>query len=177
MTDFMELCKSRQSCRSFADKPVEHEKLVQCIEAARLAPSGCNSQPWSFVVVEDPSIVPQVAQATVRLGINEYMKSAKAFIIAFEEHAVLMPQVRSICDSQIFAQGDVGAAVVTICYEAQSLGLGSCIIGLYDKEKLCELLDISEDKKFACLIALGYPTDNTTRKKSRKALEEIVRFV
>ena len=64
MKDFMDLCLRRQSCRDFSDRPVEHEKLVQCIEAARLAPSGCNAQPWSFVVVEDPAV--EIGRASCR---------------------------------------------------------------------------------------------------------------
>ena len=52
MNDFMDLCLSRQSCRKFTDRPVEREKLARCVEAARQAPSACNSQPWSFVAVE-----------------------------------------------------------------------------------------------------------------------------
>lgn len=177
MSDFMELCKRRQSCRDFADKAVEHEKLVQCIEAARLAPSGCNSQPWSFVVVENPEVVKEVAKCTQQLGINDYMSKAKAFIVVLEEHAVLMPKLRSIFDSQYFAKGDLGAAAVTICYQAESLGLGSCILGLYDREKLCQLLDLPADKRFAGVIALGYPANDNIRTKQRKKMEDIARFV
>lgn len=177
MNDFLQLCEKRQSCRNFSDKPVEHEKLVKCIEAARLTPSGCNSQPWSFVIVEDENLVPKVAEATMQLGANSYMANAKAFIIVLEEHAVLMPSVRKIFDSQCFAKGDLGAAVVTTCYAAQAQGLGTCILGLYDREALCNLLDIPIEKQFANLIAVGYPADETTRPKARKPLEQIARFV
>ncbi|MCD8139816.1 MAG: nitroreductase family protein [Planctomycetaceae bacterium] len=62
MSDFMDLCLRRQTCREFADRPVEHDKPVQCVEAARNAPSGCNAQPWSFVVVESPDTVKQVGE-------------------------------------------------------------------------------------------------------------------
>ncbi|MDR0629429.1 MAG: nitroreductase family protein [Treponema sp.] len=61
MNDFMDLCKRRQSCRDFSEKPVEHDKLLQCVEAGRLTHSACNAQPWSFVVVESPDMVSQVA--------------------------------------------------------------------------------------------------------------------
>ncbi|MDL2307737.1 nitroreductase family protein [Desulfovibrio sp. OttesenSCG-928-C06] len=177
MSDFFELCKRRQSCRSFADKPVEHEKLVKCIEAARLAPSGCNAQPWSFVVVEDPAIVPEVAKAAMQLGVNEYMAGAKAFIVVLEEHAVLIPAVRKVFDSQTFAKGDMGAAIMCITLAAEEQGIGSCVLGLYDRERLCELLDIPADKRFGGLIALGYPSKDRIREKARKPLEDIVRFV
>ena len=177
MSDFFDLCARRQSCRSFADKPVEHEKLLRCIEAARLAPSGCNAQPWSFVVVEDPAVVPEVAKAAMQMGINEYMASAKAFIVVLEEHAVLIPAVRKIFDSQYFAKGDLGAAVMCITLAAEEQGLGTCILGIYDREHLCELLDIPIEKHFAGLIAVGYPAKDKVREKARKPLDNIVRFV
>ena len=177
MKSFMDLCLRRQSCRDFADKPVEHDKLVQCVEAARLAPSGCNAQPWSFVVVENPAIVPEVAKCAQQLGANEYIAGAKAFIVVLEEHAVLMPQIRKIIDSQYFAKGDLGGAVLTICLQAEELGLGTCILGIYDREKICELLTIPKEKQFGGLIDVGYPASDKVRGKVRKPFDDIVRFV
>lgn len=175
--DFLELCQQRQSCRDFADRPVEHEKLVKCIEAARLAPSGCNAQPWSFVVVEKPDLVPEVAKCAMQMGINEYIGGAKAFIIILEEHAVLMPAIRRILDSQYFAKGDIGGAGLSVCLAAAEQGLGTCIVGLFDREKLCELLDIPMEKQFGMFIAVGYPVGDRIRNKVRKSLEEAARFI
>ena len=175
--NFAALCARRQSCRNFADKAVEHDKLVICVEAARMSPSGGNAQPWSFVVVEDPKIVPEVAKCAQQLGINEYIAGAKAFFVVLEEHAVLMPGIRKIFDSQYFAKGDLGAAVVTLCYAAEEQGLGTCILGVYDRETLGKLLDIPQHKQYGGLIAVGYPADDKVRNKVRKPLEEIARFV
>ena len=177
MTDFMELALRRQSCRGFSDRAVEHEKLEQIIEAAHLAPSACNSQPWSFAVAESPEAVAQIAEAGQHMGINGFLATAKAFVVVFEEHAVLMQGLRKMLDSQYFARGDVGAAAVTVCYAAADLGLGSCIIGLYDREKITAALDLPSDKRFGALIAIGYPADETIRKKSRKNTADIVKFV
>ncbi|MDR2725490.1 MAG: nitroreductase family protein [Candidatus Adiutrix sp.] len=177
MNDFLELAAARQSCRNFADRPVEHEKLVKCVEAARLSPSACNSQPWSFVVVEDPALVPEVAKCSQQLGVNEYIAGARAFIVVLEEHAVLMPKLRAFLDSQYFARSDLGGALLSLCLEAESVGLGTCILGLYNRERLCELLNIPLEKQFAGLVAVGYPADPKTREKVRKPLESIVRYV
>jgi nitroreductase len=177
MSDFMELCLKRQSCRNFSDRPVEREKLTRCVEAARLAPSGCNAQPWSFVAVDEPSVVPQVAQCAQPWEINGFLSKAKAFIVVLEEHAVLMPMLRSVLNSQYFAAGDLGAAVSFLCLEAASLDLGSCIIGMYDRPKICGLLNLPATSKFGGLVALGYPADDVIRPKTRKPLEEIVRYV
>jgi nitroreductase len=175
--DFLELCLRRQSCRSFADKPVEHEKLLKCVDAGRYAPSGCNSQPWSFVVAETADVVAEVAKCGQQMNMNPFLAGAQAFIVVLEEHAVLAPVVRHMIDSQYFAKGDLGAAVAHICLEAETQGLGTCIIGVYDRERICKALDIPIGKQFAALIAVGYPADGKVRPKSRKPLEEITRFV
>ena len=177
MDDFIELCKKRQSCRGFSEQTVEHDKLVQCVEAGRVAHSGCNAQPWSFVVVEKPDMVSQVAQCGQQLNQNAWLGTTKAFVIVLEEHAVLSPVISCFIDSQYYAKGDLGAATAYICLEAASQGLGSCIIGLYNRKKICELLNITAEKQFGSIIALGYPSNDTIRSKKRKAFEDIVRFV
>ncbi|MDR1084217.1 MAG: nitroreductase family protein [Deltaproteobacteria bacterium] len=177
MSDFLELAAHRQSCRTFSGKQVEHDKLVKCIEAARLAPSGCNAQPWKFVVVEDPLVVPEVAKCTVQLGVNEYLAQAGAFIVVLEEHAKLMPKLAAMLDSQYFAKGDLGGAALSICLEAESLGLATCMAGLYDRPKLCQLLDLPPDQRFFLVIAVGYAVKDEVRPKIRKPLDEIVKFV
>ena len=177
MSDFLELCKERQSCRSFSDKPVEHEKLMSCIEAARLAPSACNAQPWSFVVVEKPELVAEVAKCGMQFGINEFLENAQAFIIILEEHAKLIRKLRTVLDSQYFAKGDIGAAAVSICYQATALGLGTLMVGMYDRPQLCELLDLPADQRFGAYIAVGYPENAAVRDKARKPLEEMVKVL
>ena len=178
MDNFIDLCTKRQSCRDFSDKVTEHEKLLKCVEAARLAPSACNSQPWKFIVVENQELVPKIAKCTQELGINSYVDGAKAFFIVLEDHAVLMPKIRGFLDSQYFAKGDLGAAAVTLCYQAQEQGLGTCILGIYNREKLCELLDLPlSTTRFFCVIAVGYPNNDRTLPKTRKSVEQIATFV
>lgn len=177
MDDFMDLCLRRQSCRSFADRFVEHEKLVRCVEAARLAPSACNSQPWEFVIVEKPDVVDRVAKCTQQLGLNSYISGARAFFIILEDRAKLIPQIKGIVESQTFAKGDIGGAAAYLCLEAESLGIGTCMLGVYDREKICMLVDIPQERRIRALIAAGYPDDPAVRPKARKPLEDVVRFV
>lgn len=177
MNDFLDICMRRQSCRNFADKPVEHDKLKKCIEAGILTPSACNSQPWSFVVVETPEILAEIAKCGQKFSPNAFLSKASAFIIVLEEHAFLNESVATILDSQYFAKGDLGAATVQICLEAETQGLGTCIIGMYDRPKLSDLLNIPPEKQFAAFIAVGYPADDKIRIKDRKKLEDITRFV
>lgn len=179
MSDFLELAGRRYSCRNFSDKPVEREKLEKCVEAARLAPSGCNAQPWKFVVVVDPKLVSEVAKTTQQLGINDYLSKAKAFLVVLEDHAKLMPRIASLYDSQVFAKGDLGGATLSFCLEAESLGLGTCMAGMFDRAKLSELLDLPLDQRYFLVVAVGYPAREReeARPKLRKPFNEIVRFI
>ena len=177
MNDFFELFERRQSCRNFADTSVEHEKLVKCIEAGHLAPSACNSQPWSFVVVETTEVVAEVAKCGQQMGMNPFLSKAKAFIIVLEEYAALNTSVSSLIDNQYFAKGDLGAVTLQICLGAETQGVGSCIIGIYNRVKLRELLNIPNGKQVGALIAIGYPADDKVRAKTRKPLSETTRFV
>lgn len=177
MAEFLELAKRRQTCREFADRPVEHDKMVACVEAARLAPSGCNAQPWSFVVVESAELVEKVADCIAMNGMNPYAKQAKAFVVILEEHATLMPQIASMLDSQYFAKGDLGAAAAYLCLEAEAQGLGTCQFGMYDRPKMGQILGIPEHKQYGAVIGIGYPAKPAVRNKQRKQLDEIVSFL
>lgn len=177
MNDFLELAKRRQTCRDFDGRPVEHEKLVACIDAARLAPSGCNAQPWSFVVAESPDVVRKVAGCIAMDGRNPYAAKAGAFVVVLEEHARLMPDIACMLDSQYFARGDLGAATAYLCLEAETQGLASCQFGLFDRPRMNEILGIPEGKHYGAVIGLGYAAQPEVRTKQRKSLEEAARFV
>lgn len=174
---FMELCEKRQSCRVYADKPVEKEKLLRCVEAARLAPSACNSQPWSFVLVTKPELVEEIARGTQQVGLNPTVPTARAFVVIVEEYAKLTPKLRGVWDTQAYANEDIGGAAVMFCLQAQELGLGTCLLGLFDRHRLHEMLDIPWDKRIPVILSVGYPADDATRTKKRKPMEEIVRVV
>jgi nitroreductase len=174
---FMELCGQRQSCRSFSDQPVSHETLLRVVEAARLAPSACNSQPWRFILVESPEMVERVAPCGQAMGINGFLKDAKAILLILETPAKLMPMAASVLDGQYFAKGDLGGAALAACFAATEQGLGSCVIGLFDRPKIRGLLDLPPEANIAYFIALGYPKNIAVRAKSRKGLDDLLMTV
>ena len=86
--DFLQLVLSRQSDRAYdKERPVEAEKLERILEAARLAPSACNAQPWKFVVVTDHELASKVGKAAAGLGMNKFAKDAPVHILVVEESA------------------------------------------------------------------------------------------
>ena len=113
--DFMTLVQARYSCRDYdPDRPVEHEKLIQCLEAARLAPSACNSQPWHFTVVEGREMILKTAKCLQESGMNQFTDNAGALIVINEEPAILKAVIAEKMDSQSYAQIDIGIAAAHI---------------------------------------------------------------
>lgn len=117
MQDFMTLARRRESCRRYADRPVEKEKLIALIEAARLSPSACNSQPWSFWVVNSPSRSCPGGQMPAGSADEPLTDECPAFIIVAEEPARLISRIRDAVPSeQVYAQVDIGlAAAISAC--------------------------------------------------------------
>lgn len=175
--DFLELAAKRQSCRNFADRPVDPELLRRCLSTAQTAPSACNSQPWSFVVVNDPERSPQVAKCLQDLGMNRFTDNCPAFVVVQEEPVRFAEKLTSKFTHAEFAQLDVGLMTAHFCLAATSFGLSTCIIGWINQPKLKALLDIPQDKPVRLVIAVGYAADETIRAKSRKPLEDITRFL
>lgn len=176
MEDFFDIALGRYSCREFDGEAVSREQIQRCVEAAALAPSACNSQPWSFLAIvsdEGRAIAAQCAQPN---DWNTFAAKAGAFVVVLEEHAMLNPAIRKLMDSQTFAAGDVGGAVYGFCLEASTLGLGTCIMGIFDRETIREKFDIAADKRIALLIAVGRPAVVREHKKRRRPIEEVIRW-
>lgn len=176
MTELIKIMQQRQSCRKFADKHVEDEKIVACINAAALAPSACNSQPYHFYVANTEDSVSAVAANVQLAGMNKWAEKAKAFVVVTQEHADLLAVIAEACRKD-FRQYDIGLAVENFLLEATELGLGTCVLGLFNEDKIKERFRIPNFKKIALVIAIGYPENDTVREKKRRALEESITYL
>ena len=178
MDNFLSLVKQRQSDRAFdVDRPVEKEKLDRILEAARLAPSACNSQPWHFIVIDDPDLKNKVADATSNriLGINHFTKQAPIHIIIVEEKPNFSAGFGTWIKDKNFAHIDIGVVAAHIVLSAEDEGLGSCILGWFDEEKMRKLLNIPSGKRVLLDIVLGYSTQSD-RQKKRKDKNKIISY-
>jgi nitroreductase len=172
---FLELVQSRQSDRAYLDKPVEKEKIERILEAARLAPSACNAQPWKFVVVTDSEKRMQIADATASklLSMNHFTKQAPVQLALVEENANFTSSVGGMLTNKHYPHIDLGIVASHICLAAADEGLGSCMIGWCDEKKVRKVLDIPRNKRVMLVILLGYSAQKL-REKKRKSKEEIV---
>ncbi len=176
--DFLELVSSRQSSRAFdSERLVEKEKLERIVETARLAPSACNAQPWSFVIVDDPELKNQVADATSSrvLGMNHFTKQAPVHLLLVEEKVNISSGIGGWIKKKDYAQMDLGIVAAHIVLAAQAEGLGTCIVGWFDEDKVKELLHIPSSKRVWLDIVIGYSTQ-PLRKKSRKPMDKILSY-
>ena len=172
MKPFSELIKRRQSTRAYIDKPVEREKILQCIEAARLAPSAYNQQPWNFVVVDDPQLKEQVAESTASLGMNKFAFQAPVLVVVVLDKEHVMSSLGGLVKDKNFCDYDVGMAVNQFCLQAAELDLDTCIMGWFKEEKIKKLLQVDKKRRIALMISLGN-SEAPVREKKRKPLEEM----
>lgn len=176
MNDFLQLVASRQSDRAYDEnRPVETEKLERIMEAARLAPSACNAQPWKFVVVTDKELSVKVGKATAGLGMNKFARNAPVHILVVEESANITSLLGGKVKDKHFPLIDVGIATAHIVLAAENEGLGSCILGWFDEKEIKQLVGIPASKRLLLDIVIGYPLKEK-RKKMRKAAEKVISY-
>lgn len=174
--DFLELVKLRQSDRAYDEnRDVEPEKLERILEAARLAPSACNAQPWKFVVVTEKELAVKVGRATAGLGMNKFARNAPVHILVVEESANITSLLGGKVKDKHFPLIDLGIAAAHISLAAESEGLGSCILGWFDEKELKKLTGIPSSKRLLMDIVIGYPVKEK-RKKIRKPKEKVISY-
>jgi len=166
--DFLELAGRRQSDRGYMDKPLEHEVIERCLEAGRLAPSACNSQPWFFVVVDEPQLRSQVADKLHDMVMNKFVVTAPVLVAVVAETPGLIPRLAGSLKGKPYYLIDIGMAVENICLQAAAEGVGSCVLGWFDEQGVKKLLGIPKEKRVPLVITLGYPDKQETREKVRK---------
>ncbi len=167
---FIDLARERYSCRDYQNKVVEKEKILQVIEAARIAPSAVNIQPTHFIVITDDSVKNKVAEAYPR----DWFRKAPVVIAVCGDHSRSWKRK----DGKDHCDIDAAIAVDHMTLAAADSGLGTCWVCAFDSKKCHQVLDLSENLEVIVLLALGYPADdNRQLEKKRKSLEEVVTWV
>lgn len=168
---FLDLAKTRYSCKNYSDKPVEDDKLQMILEAARLAPTARNAQAQRLYVIKSKEAVEKLYACDTITH-----KASLAVVVCYEESEVYKNPFHSEINS-----GEVDAAIVAthMMLEAADLGVGSCWIGRLDYLEFRKVFDIPETVKPVCLILLGYPNEAggpLPRHFEKKAMEDIVSY-
>lgn len=160
----IEAIKGRRSIRRYKPTPVEDGKIIECLEAARWAPSANNSQPWEFLVVKNLETRKKLAE------IHRYGRF-------MAESPVVVVFIANPARSDNWYHGDVAAAVQNFLLAAYSLGLGTCWMGVLNtpfEEPIKKLLGIPDELRVLCTVSVGYPDEKPSR--SRRPLEEVTHW-
>ena len=167
---FYDLAAHRYSCRNYLPEPVSRDMVMAVLDAARLAPSACNRQPWTFLVLDTPESRRPVLDSYQR----DFIKPVGTFIVALAHHDASWHRPE---DGKDHADIDVAIAVEHICLAATSLGLGTCWICNFDPATLTRGLNLPEGVEPVAIIPLGYPAPGSEpAPKKRKDMSEIVRW-
>jgi len=175
----LDLIKHRKSVRDFLDKAVEREKIMMCLEAARLAPSACNSQPWKFIVVDDKQLKDKLCKAAFGgvYFINSFCKMAPVIVVVVSEKGKFMARIGGMFRGTKYYLIDIGIACEHFVLQAEDLGLGTCWIGWFNERAVKSILNIPQQKKIDVLIALGYyDREKLGPEHDREPMDKIASF-
>lgn len=165
----LNIIRERRSIRKYRPDPIPQDVLGRVMEAARLAPSGKNLQPWKFIMVTEAGIKDQLAEASRR---QLFIAQAPLIIVACGYPEQSYQYQGNYMQSWSI---DVTCALDHLMLQAQEEGLGTCWIGAFEEKDVKRILDIPEDVKVLALTPLGFPAQ-TSQDRGRKPLEEIVSY-
>jgi nitroreductase len=192
----------RHSVRSFTDEPISEDEIFELLEAARMAPSSLNSQPWRFAVITDQATREWIATREVSrkqswlatapalivccADLEGYMRDSQAAAFYFKENKLLekeplegieayLAREKTATQAARFGSGamNVGIAVSFMMLRATEMGLGTCWVGMFDEQQLKSRLGLADKTRIVCLLAVGHPREEQPPPRNRKSLAEI----
>ncbi|HUT07277.1 MAG TPA: nitroreductase family protein [Candidatus Latescibacteria bacterium] len=178
VTAFQKILRHRRSIRRFLPTPVEPEKLQACLEAARLAPSAHNVQPWRFVVVDDPGLKERLTSAAFS-GIysgSKFAEQAPLIIVLLVKRGLVAHHLGGRFQNVHYHLVDMGIAGEHIVLQAEELGLATCWMGWFNYRRVRKVLKVPKQLKVVAMMPVGYAEKRPRREPPRKALDEIVTF-
>lgn len=174
--DFEQMALTRQSTRNFSDAEVELEKLQKICEVSALAPSACNSQPWKLhIITKDYPKLDEFRKTLQVVGLNKFLNNVNNYIVVEQVFGNMSATMGSKMSKNDLNSIDLGILTSYICFETMQLGLGSCILGAFRKDKMQKAMNFSKKQVVRIVVAIGYPKENDPiRKKVRKPLDKVI---
>jgi nitroreductase len=166
--DVFEAVRTRRSIRKYMDKPVEKEKLLKILEAARLSPSAVNNQPWHFIAVTNEAVRMKLLSAYNR----EWFVKAPVIIV----ECAFPSEGWSRQDGEEYWKVDAAIAMQSMVLVAHELGLGTCWVAAFKEERVKEALGIPDEARLIAMTPVGYPAEKKGPVTERKPAEQIIHF-
>lgn len=174
---FLELVKHRTSCRAYRPDPVPKEALEKMVEAARLAPSACNRQPWRFAVVTDSATRMRLINESFLPGIPmRWAEHAGAIIALGMKRSPLTHQIANKISGVDYPLLDLGIAGEHLVLQAEELGLGTCWIGWIKPKAARRIIGWPRSIEVVSLITIGWP-DGERQTRPRQSIDDITTWI
>lgn len=160
--NFDEIVSKRRSIRKYNRQPVEREKVIKCIEAARIAPSAHNVQPWRFLVIDERDLIEKACDAAFS-GIyssNKWVRDCGCIVIILAKTDIKTNLIGRMIQGTNFYLIDIGISGEHLVLKASELGIGTCWLGWFNSKKLRKALSIPGKYKIAQLLSMGYYDEN-----------------
>ncbi len=173
---FLDLAAARYSLRHYEPgRTIPRGHLERCLEAARLAPSACNSQPWGFTVVEGEEAVHKLVDAafTGLYKMNTFVRNASALVVVTTEKMAFAARLGAQFRGVQYSLIDIGIACEHLVLQAAEDGIGSCWLGWLNEKAVKKLLHLPRGTSVDIIISLGYPAAEQTHTLRRKTLDDI----
>ncbi len=160
ISELLELMDKRRSCRNYLDREVSKEMLDKCLEAARLAPSSCNKQPWRFAIVRDQETRRKICREALLPGIKmPWAETAPVLVVLGAEPASVPHKIAPLLSGIKYHLIDIGIAGEHFVLAAEAQGLGSCWIGWFREKPVKKILNIPRKVQLLSLITIGFPAE------------------
>lgn len=166
--DVLNVIRNRRSVRRYKKDPVERDKLNLVLEAARLAPSAANKQPWQFIVVTDPKAKEKLRSSYDR----EWFIQAPVIIVG----CAVPEESWGRMDGEQYWKIDFAIAMQNLVLVSTELGLGTCWIGAFNEKAAKKALGIPKNVRVVAMTPLGYPAERKGSVTERKPIEDIVHY-
>lgn len=176
--NFLELVKKRKSVRKYLPEAVPREVLLRCLEAARLSPSACNSQPWRFIVVEDIEQKNRLSEAAFSgiYSMNAFAGKAPVLVVVVSERSSFAAALGSCFRGTRYSLIDIGIAGEHFILQAAEEGLGTCWLGWFNEKKVKRSLGLPGSTKIDIILSVGYPVESEGVEHKRKPLDQMAQF-
>ena len=179
MKTFVDLAKKRQSTREYSEKPVARGLIDSCLEAARLAPSACNSQPWSFLVLDNKEKINELASKAFSgvYSMNSFARNAPVLIVVVTERSSYIARMGGMLRNVKYNLIDIGIAGDHLTLQAEELGLGTCWLGWFNEKAVKKVLNLPRSTRIDVIFTVGYPGKDNEKKKVRKSIQEVRQYL
>ncbi|OVE74100.1 hypothetical protein BVX93_00545 [bacterium B13(2017)] len=175
---FIDLIQKRQTLRHYSSKSISRELIDKCLEAARLAPSACNSQPWSFIIIDQENLKNELVEKAFSgiYSMNQFAKKAPVIIAVITERSRFAAKLGGTFRGVQYNLIDIGIACQHLVLQAEELDIGTCWLGWFNEKAVKKVLSLPKSTRIDILISMGYPETSIIKTKNRRPLNEIRKY-